>query len=549
MKAMKTKKIIAASIAGLFLLSGAAADDFDFENEDFSFGDSGDSSSSSPVEISGTVSTDARFYVNDENTDNLGEVPLSGGAATGLSVKYSSSNADAEIKFNLNETTLKENQKDIIDEAFITSYIGNFKLEAGKMKNVWGKGDKLHVIDNFNADDYSDFIIPDYLDRRVGTPMVKGSYSFDYSGNLLSNLKIEAVYTPFLPVDRFKTEGRWMPSQVASLTGAVRESAKEKLSVIISNLEQTRMEVTPVLTLAVKAQAGDSSAQSQLATLAGGAANIPAYVEQQKAVLAEANAAYTYALNNASALENDASILYPNTDMLKYSQAGARFTGSIGAFDFGASYYFGHFKQPSVNATKMDSYIEKYLGNEAITESDKFLSYDRKQTFGLEAATILWHFNVRGEACLNLTEDTSGDDPWVHNNSIQWLGGFDIDLPFWNMNVNIQETGTYVLGNDKIKESATELLDVDYSANGYSNNKIAANITTSFANEKIAPEVTVMYGIENGDLVVLPKLIYKPSSELSLTASGMYIHSRNDDSEFAAWKNNSFIQLGASLSF
>lgn len=49
--------------------------------------------------------------------------------------------------------------------------------------------------------------------------------------------------------------------------------------------------------------------------------------------------------------------------------------------------------------------------------------------------------------------------------------------------------------------------DVDYNTNGYSNNKIVTNITTSFANEKVLPEVTVMYGIENGDVVVMPKLV------------------------------------------
>ena len=79
---------------------------------------------------------------------------------------------------------------------------------------------------------------------------------------------------------------------------------------------------------------------------------------------------------------------------------------------------------------------------QAKAEKDKFLSYDKKQTFGLEASSIIWHFNVRGEFAYNLTDDTDGTDPWVHNNSIAWLGGFDIDLPFWNANLNVQETGS-----------------------------------------------------------------------------------------------------------
>ncbi|MCQ2982843.1 MAG: hypothetical protein MJ178_08825, partial [Treponemataceae bacterium] len=265
--------------------------------------------------------------------------------------------------------------------------------------------------------------------------------------------------------------------------------------------------------------------------------------------LESANTRYIYALNNASALEADASILYPATDSLKYGQAGARLTFSLGQFDLGASYYNGYYKQPSVNAAKLDSYIAKYMNNQQITEDDKFLAYDRKQTFGVEAATILWHFNVRGEAAYNLTEDTDGTDPWVHNNSVQWLAGFDIDVPLWNMNINVQETGTYVLNNDRITGSATEKADVDYNSNGYSNNRVVTNITTSFKNDQILPEVTVMYGIENGDVVVLPKLAVKPAADVTLTASGMYLWNRDNDSEFAAWKDNSFVQLGACVTF
>ena len=79
--------------------------------------------------------------------------------------------------------------------------------------------------------------------------------------------------------------------------------------------------------------------------------------------------------------------------------------------------------------------------------------------------------------------------------------------------------------------------------------KIVANFTTSFANDKIAPEVTVMYGIERGDLVVMPKLAYKPDQNLTLTASGMLINCADEDSEFYAWRRNSFVSVGAKYQF
>lgn len=553
------KKIISFLLGTSFVLAGSFAQDFDFSD----FGMENDSEKS--VEIGGNVSSNIRFY----------EDEIEGGVDAELDVKYSGNSADAQIKLNLNSSTILENPEDILKEAYLTAYFGNLKIDAGKMNIVWGKGDKLHILDNFNADDYTDFIIPDYLERRIATPMLRTSYGFNFSNNLLSNMKLEAVYTPFLPVDKFSSSGRWVPSQVENLTENVSSKAVLYLSERVQNLENARLEASTanalktlgtdeankklsgIITQAVNdgkisidaTKVGELMATGKTQAEATNIVAAQTYSEYLEKNLSSANTAYILALNNVSALQNDSNFLYPNTNLLKYGQAGTRFTATIGSVDFGLSYYYGHYKSPSFNAIKFDSCIEKYLAGETLNDDDKFLAYDTKQTFGVEAATILWHFNLRGEAAYNLTEDVDGTNPWIHNNSVQWLCGFDIDLPFWNMNVNIQETGTYILKNDKITGSTYELYDVDYNKNGYSNNKIVANITSSFVNEKIAPEVTVLYGIENGDLVVLPKLTVKPTGDVSFIASGMYIWCRDDSSEFAAWNKNNFVQLCASINF
>lgn len=578
---MNAKKITVLLCGVSLAFALFAQEDF---SDDFSFDDfgTGDASSGSPVEISGSVSGDVRGYVTSEDDiDNAGDIDINGGANATLDIKYSGSNADAVVSLDLNSSTLKDYPEDVIKEAYVTGYFGNLKLDVGKMNVVWGKGDKIHVLDNFNADDYTDFIIPDYLDRRIATPMVRASYGFGYSNNVLSNMKFEAVYTPFLPVDRFATSGRWTPAQVTNLTNKVTDYATAKVASAFTNYTTASATVGTLSSLYASAAAALQAKTTAEATLASMQQSDAGYAQAAYAVVAatydyqEAAGAYAaalqssgyssvedaekalttygteymYALSQASSLSSDSSILYPDTNTLKYGQAGARFTASLGPVDLGLSYYYGHYKQPSFNAEKFSTFLGKYLANESVTDDDKFLSYDQKQTFGLEAATILWHFNLRGEAAYNLTKDVEGTDPWVHNNSIQWLGGFDIDLPFWNMNLNVQEYGTYVLNNDKITGSTWKTSDVDYNVNGYSNNKLVANITTSFANDKVAPEVTVVYGFENGDLAVLPKLTVKPVSDISLIASGMYIWTRDDNSEFAAWNKNNFVQLGASVSF
>lgn len=557
----ENKFLLIAALLTLCASLGFAQEIDDFDSFD-SFSE--DSSSSSPVSLSGSSSLDLRAYTDSDSAQDT-EIEASPSAA--LNLNYSGNKSDFTLSLKVDEDTIKNHPEDVIDEMVLRAYFGNFMLEGGKMKLVWGKGDKLHVIDNFNADDYSDFIIPDYLDRRISTPMVRGVYSLPFA-----NMNLEAVYTPFLPVDRFSTSGRWTPAQVANLTSTVKDYAKSYLSVTILNLESARMEAQTAQSLKEAAYAGGSSpdtdsneykALSNLIQTAYANGNISytseevlAYCSdnglaptnttyQQMAVaailaekyeeyltenLVQANTAYNLALSNASLLSADSSVLYPDLWTLKYGQFGARATWTMGQVDLGLSYYNGWFKQPSINGDKIYSCISNYMQNGYINESDKFLSYDKKQTFGLEASTVLWHFNLRGEFAYNLTDDIEGNDPWVQNNSIAWLGGFDIDLPFWNANLNVQEYGSYTLKED-------------------SDNKLVCNFTTAFMNDKILPEVTLLYGIEKGDLVLLPKITIKPDQNLSLTASGMWIHCKDDQSEFATWKDNSFVSLGAQYYF
>jgi hypothetical protein len=566
---MKLNKYILMTSALVMGITGAWADDFD------SFGSFGEDESaegsSSKLEVGADAETEIRAYVDiDEAKAEAVELDLAPSAK--LNLKYNGNKSDAEISLKIDENTIKNHPEDVIDEAVLRGYFGNLTLEAGKMKIVWGKGDKLHVLDNFNADDYSDFIIPDYLDRRISTPMVRAVYSLPFA-----NMNLEGVYTPLLPVDRFAREGRWTPKQVSELTGNVTSNAELKLAAAINDLENARLEAATADALKTM---GDTSHLTAIITqaIADGkisnytAADIIAYcsahgldpsqaANQQSAAaailserysnyltenLTAANTAYTFCLANANNLSANPDVIYPDLWNLKYGQFGARATWTLGQVDMGLSYYNGWYKQPSVNASKIDSFLTSYLANGQVSEDEKFLAYDKKQTFGLEASSVIWHFNVRGEFAYNLTDDFDGTNPWVHNNSIAWLGGFDIDLPFWNANLNVQEIGSYVFHGDECDKNT---LDVDYGLNGYTNNKVVCNITTSFLNDKLAPEVTVMYGIENKDLVVMPKLAFKPDQNLTLTASGMYIWCGGENSEFKSWEKNSFVSLNASYKF
>ncbi len=559
---MKNINKIIFMTSAILICANTFADDFDSFGDFGDFGGDSSSGTASALEVNGSAEVDIRAYVDTsdkDNKDDADKIDVRALPDAKLDLKYSGNKSDVELKLKVDEDTIKNHPIDVIDEAVLRGYFGNLTLEAGKMKVVWGKGDKLHVLDNFNADDYSDFIIPDYLDRRISTPMVRAVYSLPFA-----NMNIEGVYTPLLPVDRFATSGRWTPAQVGALKGSVTSAAKKKVAdsftayttasgtaTLAGLAYKTAGEAYQKAAAAYQAAPTDTSKAQAFAAAKTAYETAKADYEKAKTSLTAAGTAYMLNLENANSLSANPEVIYPDLWTLKYSQFGGRATWTLGQIDMGISYYNGWYKQPSFNGDKLNDFLTAYLASGKVSEKDKFLSYDKKQTFGLEASSIIWHFNVRGEFAYNLTDDADGTNPWVHNNSIAWLGGFDIDLPFWNANLNVQETGTYILNGGKCDENIKDKhkSDVDYDKKGYTNDKIVANLTTSFLNDKVAPEVTVMYGIERGDLVVMPKLAYKPDQNLTLTASGMIINCADEDSEFYGWRKNSFASIGAKYQF
>ena len=598
------KKII-FTLAAISLASFSFAQDFGFGDDmggSDDFGSSGFEESASPaVTISGEVGAEARAWIgipaeaNEENlkhgyTHNtkgydgaydLSKTEMDAGAYANLELNYAGDYTDANLKLKLDSTTLTEHPEDVIDEVYANGSFkeGKFQLKAGKMKEVWGKGDKVHVLDNFNANDYSDFIFPDYIDRRIGEVMFKATanLSWDY------NLKLEGIFTPWMTADRFASDGFLKPAAQKNLENVV------------------------------------------------------------KGVLAE-QAAATYASGNASAIAKGVmelsdfstdKLYEDNTKSLKYAQGGLRLTGTLEGIDWGASYYYGHYKQPSANlenyavyskkaaikqgafakykagvAAKLrasplgaaftgmsDDQVYQYaFANQATLGSQIFnedtvngaidgelskngytlanalpaLAYDQVQTFGIEAAFVLWKLNTRWEAAYNLTEDVAGDNPWIKNNSVAWVAGFDIDLPIHNLNLNVQETGSYILKNNKIEgntikvgelmgtpiEIPIETADVNYNSDGkYISNKLIVLLSDKWLNEKLITEVQGIYCIETKDYMVAPKIEYNVSEGLTFALRGVYLYSDNENGEFYNFTADSenhdkaFLQLTAKYQF
>ena len=569
-------KITKITVAAMLLAAGTFgfADEFDEFTSEF------EEYVEPTVTLSGSVSAAGRVYtdlirdsegnlVNDldqgkRERENLQDMTVEGNPSVKIGADYSGSSSDVSIKFKFDKFSLGDYKEDIVEEFTARAYLGNFQLEAGKMKVVWGKGDKLHVVDNFNANDYTDYIIPDYIDRRIAEPMFRVVYSTP------SNVKLEGIWTPMMTADRLASDGVWVPNAMKTLTSTVE-------GIMAYNLKRT---------LDNAISSGDST----------------------KAISK---------IMEASSFSSD-NLIGDDIHSIKFGQAGARTTFTLGHLDLGLSYYYGHSKQPSANLSPyiasisdaVTNYVTNQLTTYATTGSSDFtnkygaeintymttnygaaiaggtlttqqafqlsakaiaeahaqeiaygmsgakefalpeLNYDQVQVFGLEMATVLWKFNIRAEGAYYLTKDTAGDNPWIHNNSVQWVAGFDIDMPWTNMNLNVQTQGKYILNNDKIKDGAYAAYDVDKDANDkYTNNKIVVNLSDSYNHDNVKVEVSGIYGIERKDILVMPALTIRAADDFSIKASGLWIHAPDEDCEFYGWGNNSFAQLSCKYLF
>ncbi|MGP1531033.1 MAG: hypothetical protein ACTTI5_02440 [Treponema sp.] len=493
---MKITKIIGfCLITGIFTAGAIFAQDFGFDDTESA------AETKSAPEFGGSGGVSARAWI--DTVDGYGSFDDIGSRTKmdyfpffNLNTAYSGDCADFEAKLKFNKNSLGDYKWDMLDELTARLYAGDWVIEGGKMRVVWGKGDKLHVVDNFNANDYTDFVIPDYIDRRIAEPM----FRVIYNSPLSVNLRIEGIITPVMTADRFAKSGEWSPFKMAKISGIVRDTLGYNLTRKLISSE----------TAAAALAAAPSNPTLQLAA-------------------AKSASDYAEYLSYVNGINSKPESLYPDTAALEYAQAGLRATATLGSVDVGLSYYYGHNKQLSVN---MKKYLSSYTS--ALRNMPEF-SYDKLQVFGVEAAAAIWRFNVRAEGAYNMTDDFAGDKPWVHNNSIAWLFGFDIDIPVSNLNLNVQECGKHILKSSAIGSYGTypKEYDVDYDSDGiYVSDKLVINLSDKYLNDKLTAECSCIIGIENKEIAVFPKISWNVYGGFSLILSGAYIHADDEDGEF-----------------
>ena len=494
----KTYKITAVISLFLLVAAGLSADDFDFS--EFTGESDTTAGSESSLEVGGQVQVPLRLYTGDFfdfwawdlfNTSNWDFDDISSDSfeiqpELILDLSYDRSRTGFAATLDISENSIVDYPEDLLEELTVSWYGDRATTSLGYQTVVWGKGDKVHALDVLNPLDYSDFTNQDYIDRKISQPMVKMNIPLGVSG------LAELVWVPIFTPDRHSTEGRWVPDEIQGYIDDVQSC--------------------------VGFSAVNTYAATYAAATGGGLSTTQAE--------GMASAAQTAYLSSHSSLED----FQPDTNALKYGQAALHFTSSLGGVDFGGLYYYGRNRTPSIVI-------------DGPTAEDVRIDYDRTHVFGLEAGSVLFGFNLRGELAYYMTDDFDGNDYAVHNPNLRFVAGFDRDVPINNMNINLQFTGKYTLMKDGIKAAN----DVEINSE-LDRTMLILNISDDFKHGKVKPEFVVGFGLEAQDGFVRPGLKIDTDGSLSWELSGTAFFG-DDDTLYGQFGENGFVQFEATYDF
>lgn len=459
MEGNKTGQFLVAVLLMIGFVLGIEAQ----EMGDIGFGDGFDAGfaskgSASSIEWSGRIRTDLRGY---PNYDALLESEVDSPVSVSLGVEWKGENSEVRVSTEIDHReTIPE-----LEEAYFRLFYERFDLQVGLMKTVWGTGDQVHVVDVLNSNDYSDFINPDYLERRIALPMVKLDLPFA-GGRPGGAGRVEIALLPTFEPDDVPLDGRWVPREMVGLTELV-------------------------------------------------------------------------------AADSDYSLEYNSTDDLDHLQAGFRISLPLGPMDLAATVFNGFEKTPSPWINQIEGSV--------------VMDYERLWVFGVDSAFVLGPLNTRAEAAWILTKDIAGDDPTVPNNAVDYLVGFDYDLPVSSLNFNVQAVGRYLLSADVIDESPSNLVLVmatpgmeynyQYAPNGiYSDTIVSAALTDRLRNERVLPEVSAASSLQYGDFRVKPSVEFVLRDDARLEVEGV-VYLGDEEGPFGRYDGNDYVQVRFEVSF
>lgn len=488
------------------------------------------------VKIKGEVSGGVQQFFSstlESPTLDFSKYATEGKADSKLSLEAKGPKVDAAINFKLNQNGIQDNPASILDSAYVRLFFGSAYLEGGLLKLNWGRGDSLRVLDVINPLDLSDLSSTDPEAQKIAQTMLHAVVPLGEKANL------ELVYLPYFEGNKIAQEGRWTPSQITDMKILVHNSLYYGSNPLANSGNgnglyygaYSAVYADAYTNVFAAAMAGDYVAYGVPAnnsTAAAGFANT-----QATTAATAASSEIIYRVNTDIANRMTNMFVQPDTHSLEYSQGGIRLSGTLGAVDIGAQYYYGFIQNPVIDSA---------LFTQLAANSYKVqIAYNRYHHAGLDTAFVLADFNCRLEAGANITDDLEGTKLNVYNPSLVWALGIDRDL-FAGINLNIQGKGSYMLMHEKINlvgdiEKDTKETD----------SLVAARISQKLFKETVEWELNGAWGIEDMDFIVMPGINFTIGDAV-LRVSGNYIFG-NAEGQIGQFHDNSSVNIKLSYQF
>ena len=484
----------------------SAQDDFGFGDSDFGFGDSdsgfgfsGAQASRFSVSIGGELKAGIKFFYDDFGSADSFKNIQPGDIISGK-LNFEAGASSARGVINLDLTPVFDGSSPItIDEAYVQAFFGPVTIQGGLRKLSWGKADSFGPLDLINPLDYSDLSkLSSPQSIKIARPMIHASWAMG------SFSKLEAVFVPWFQGHKFATTGRWAPGQITEL----RAGANQVLDGYALYF------MTPPFA-------------------------IPDMVMAINTIQKDFNDKF------------DSGDIYPETDTLQYAQAGMRFTTTIGSSDFGLQYYFGRLPRPVIVGYDPTGFFDPsipLLGPPTVLNLNPDalfpdVNYNYYHHVGVDYAQVIFGFNIRAEAGMNLTKDLDGKDGTVENPAIIWSLGFDRDL-FWSINLNLQGVGKIRLFHGEIGDNP--LTDCE-AGTKLSSTRITGIVSRKFLRDELELKVSALWGIEDNDFLIIPSVAWTKNDISAECAAGFFGGDRKG--ELGQYRDNSYIRLSLSYKF
>jgi hypothetical protein len=248
---------------------------------------------------------------------------------------------------------------------------------------------------------------------------------------------------------------------------------------------------------------------------------------------------------------SDYPVEFPGTETLDYFQTGIRFNTAVGRADLGFQYFYGNAFTPSVSIGGVDDFLADLMGKVLFNPSyvgnrdllSPHIEYSRYHQIGLDWSQVLAGFTLRAEFAANITNDISGDDGRVRNPFLAWSFGFDRDI-IAGLNVNIQCDETVRLLDDKVTKNPA--LDCE-GENDITFTRLIMQFSKSFFRDRLECKFVAVWGIEDGDCVLIPSVSWTANDTRIELSSGIF--AGDSSGQLGQYWENSYIKLVLRYSF